>query len=711
MSYISTISNNSNDIFKVAEKPVQCQESINPLDLLRQITYQNAQFRPGQSDAISSLINREKLLLIQPPDWGKSTIYQIVTQLNKSQNKGLTIVISPLLPLMRHHIKMAEKLGLRSEVLHSAVSYQDCKRIHASILNNNIDLVLIKQKYFVKKYFIDTVLNRLSPDTVGLIVIDEAHCMSEYCHSPQAEYRTIFELINKIPNSIPVLATTATANFQVIRDIQHMINGSHLIKGDLAIDNISLNCNRFPGQVEKLVWLADKIPNMSGSGIIFATTVSQVEFVARWLQCNNIDAKAYHSSIGDENYRTTLENDFMDNRIKILVSTTALGTGFRKPDLSFVVHYQVPKSLSSYYQQVGRIGRDMENTQAFLMFDHEDLAFNQYLVRSNIVEIEDIKSIISALKRYCSYSVQQLEASVNLSQGVIRKILENLSIASPGSLYKEGSKWICNDTPFNLGIGKYVQGTNQNLNDLDFVENYLSNDRHCRSSFLMHMLGEHSRPACGKCDICNPEDTQSNVLSQSQYSKAISFMFNNQNGEIKSKTMVPVNALSCYGISSFRGCQHRTGNFIFQMQRAELEDVIGCRKPKPEFFDLLVDYLASVNAVEFDVLAYIPSEQFGDIIHSIAMAVADKLKIRLEILFSKKTGDDKISDYNNSTRKCQYIADHYELIKKPGRGDSVLLFDLLCDSGWTVAVMSALLIKGGAGDVFPLVLASSCSKS
>jgi len=221
----------SKDIFKVVNEPVICQESQNPLDLLRQITYQNAQFEPGQFDTISRLIAQKKLLLIQPSGWGKSTIYQIVTMLHKSQNKGATLVISPSIPVMRNQHNLATEFGLKSAVLHYAVSYSDRNVIFNRISNHSLDLVLVTPSIFVKKDFINNVIRWLDQGYIGLLVIDEIHGISEYSHNYQDNYKEVANLVNKISVSTPLLATTSTANFHVIRDIQQQIEGMSLLKG------------------------------------------------------------------------------------------------------------------------------------------------------------------------------------------------------------------------------------------------------------------------------------------------------------------------------------------------------------------------------------------------------------------------------------------------------------------------------------------------
>lgn len=320
------------------------------LQLLRTaLASPTAEFRDGQWEAIDTLVNhRQKLLVVQRTGWGKSSVYFISTKIFRDRGMGPTIIVSPLLALMRNQIESAERLGIVAETMNST-NQDDWQSVTQRIHNNQIDCLLISPERLANDSFIETVLQPIA-DRIALMVIDETHCISDWGHDFRPDYRRIVNILRQLPANTPVLGTTATANNRVVDDIQALLGHIRIQRGSLIRESLALQTMVLPDQSSRLAWLAQVIPNLPGTGIVYTLTVRDAEQVAEWLNRNGIDAKAYHSSVESDDfensnvYRQHLEELLFNNQLKVLVATTALGMGYDKPDLSFVIHYQAPGS-------------------------------------------------------------------------------------------------------------------------------------------------------------------------------------------------------------------------------------------------------------------------------------------------------------------------------------------------------------------------------
>lgn len=304
-----------------------------------------ATFREGQWEAIDAVVNqRQKLLVVQRTGWGKSSVYFIATKIFRDQGMGPTIIVSPLLALMRNQIESAARLGI-SAVTMNSTNNEDWSEVTRRMFANEIDCLLISPERLANDDFIQTVLAPVA-DNISLMVIDEAHCISDWGHDFRPDYRRIVNILRQLPPNTPVLGTTATANNRVVSDIRGQLGDIQIQRGSLARNSLALQCKTLPDQASRLAWLAKIIPTLDGTGIVYALTKRDVEQVARWLTLNGVDAKGYYSGVVDDDfddsnaYRVHLEELLLTNQIKVLVATSALGMGYDKPDLKFVIHYQ-----------------------------------------------------------------------------------------------------------------------------------------------------------------------------------------------------------------------------------------------------------------------------------------------------------------------------------------------------------------------------------
>lgn len=416
------------------------------LELLRLGT-QNpaAAFRDGQEAAIQHVVDgRGRMLVVQRTGWGKSFVYFIATRLLREEGAGPAILISPLLALMRNQIAAAERMGVRAFTINSE-NQEEWQAVEAALQRNEVDILLISPERLANEHFRTGVLAPVAV-RVSLLVVDEAHCISDWGHDFRPHYRFIERIVRTLPANLRVLATTATANNRVLEDLQTVLGPNLSVsRGGLGRPSLLLQTMRIPSQVGRLAWLATHLPTIEGSGIIYTLTVRDAVQVAGWLQARGIQAESYSGETGER--RVELENALLENRVKALVATTALGMGFDKPDLAFVIHYQTPGSVVAYYQQVGRAGRNLPRTipgaHGVLLSGVEETAITDFFIESAFPSRDEVDSVLTALRGAAAgLSINELLPLVNARRGRIDKALQLMALESPAPIVKEGSKWI-----------------------------------------------------------------------------------------------------------------------------------------------------------------------------------------------------------------------------------------------------------------------------
>src|SRR6266446_5388831 len=400
----------------------------------------NAYFREGQEEAIRHVVEGHgRLLVVQKTGWGKSFVYFIATKLLREAGEGPTLLISPLLALMRNQIAAAERMGLRAVTINSD-NRDDWAAVEKAIQRDEVDILLISPERLANERFRTEVLAGIAT-RIALLVIDEAHCISDWGHDFRPHYRLLERIVRTLPPNLRLLATTATANNRVMDDLRAVLGPSlDVSRGDLNRPSIALQTIRLPSQAERLAWLAERVPALPGHGIIYTLTVRDAEQVAVWLQARGLNVASYTGKTGAG--RAELEQDLLENRVKALVATTALGMGFDKPDLAFVIHYQTPGSVVAYYQQVGRAGRALDAAYGLLLSGEEETDITDYFIESAFPTRAEVRSVLEALEaESAGLSVPALMARVNLSKGRIEKTIALLSLESPAPIAKQGSKW------------------------------------------------------------------------------------------------------------------------------------------------------------------------------------------------------------------------------------------------------------------------------
>lgn len=680
----------------------------------------NAEFRDGQWEAIDALVNhRQKLLVVQRTGWGKSSVYFISTKIFRDRGMGPTIIISPLLALMRNQIESAARLGIVAETMNSS-NIDDWNSITQRILHNQIDCLLISPERLANDKFIETVLQPIA-DHIALMVIDEAHCISDWGHDFRPDYRRIVNILRQLPANTPVLGTTATANNRVVEDIQTQLGDIQIQRGPLIRESLELQTIVLPDQASRLAWLAQVIPTLPGTGIIYTLTVRDAEQVASWLNINSINAKAYHGSIeadGFESsnvYRQHLEELLLNNQLKVLVATTALGMGYDKPDLSFVIHYQAPGSIVAYYQQVGRAGRGIDNAIGILMSGIEDQDIHEFFRDSAFPSEIQVNEILHVLENSDGLTLRGIEEKTNLRKGQIDKVLKLLSVESPAPVIKDGSSWVRTAVHYQMDHARIAHLTGQRVQEWQEVKKYI-NDTGCKMTFLRNALDDYDHTPCGKCASCLGQPII-NVMIDPVFAHHAGAFIKHAEMVIVPKVQVAANAFMEYG---FRGnlpvkLRAQEGRVLSRWKDAGWGRLVADNKQTGHFCDELVDAMAEMIQQRWlpnpmpRWVCCVPSRNHPNLVSDFANRLAVKLGIPFVDAVSKVKDNQPQKGQQNRFHQCQNLDGVFN-VTPLYPGEPVLLVDDIVDSGWTLAVIAALLQKAGSGIVYPVALASSSVK-
>lgn len=679
-----------------------------------------AEFRDGQWEAIDALVNqRQKLLVVQRTGWGKSSVYFISTKIFRDHGMGPTIIVSPLLALMRNQVDAAVRLGLEA-VRWDSTNREERPDILRRLQANEIDVLFIHPKQFSNQEFLDDVLAPIS-DRLGLMVVDEAHCISDWGHDFIPEYRLIANILRGLPANTGVLGTTATANNRVVADIQTQLGNILIHRGPLNRESLALQTIVLPDQASRLAWLAQVIPTLQGTGIVYTLTVRDAEQVAQWLSDNGIDAKAYHGSVeadGFENsnaYRQHLEDLLLSNRLKVLVATTALGMGYDKPDLSFVIHYQAPGSIVAYYQQVGRAGRGIDHAVGVLMSGVEDQDIHEFFRSSAFPSEAHANQILQELEDSDGLSLRDLEEQTNLRHGQIEKVLKLMSVENPAPVIKDGSRWVRTPVHYQMDHARIAHLTGQRIQEWDEVQAYLA-DIGCKMTFLRRALDDLDPTPCGKCASCIGNPVINQTIEPVLVHRAGTFL-KHAEIPIEPKAQVASNAFVQYG---FRGnlpqnLRAQEGRVLSRWGDAGWGRMVADNKHAGRFSDQLVEAMAEMIQDRWlpnpapQWVCCVPSRNHPDLVPDFARRLAARLGLPFRDTIRKVKDNLPQKGQQNRFHQCRNLDGAFE-VTPLYNGQPVLLVDDIVDSGWTLTVIAALLQQAGSGLVYPVALASSSVK-
>ena len=686
------------------------------LNLLRAAVQDaTATFRDGQWEAIDAAVNRRiRLLVVQRTGWGKSSVYFIATRLLRDQRCGPTLVVSPLLALMRNQIASARRHGVEAVRIDST-NQAEWPSLTSRILGGDADVLLVSPERLANEAFLEGLLMPIA-DKLGLLVIDEAHCISDWGHDFRPSYQRLRNIVRRIPRSTPVLATTATANDRVVDDVCEQLGDVDVQRGALLRESLALQTLRLRSQEDRLAWLSEHLPTLPGTGIVYTLTQRDAERVAEWLVERGIDARAYHSDIehprfkDSNSYRERLEQALERNEVKALVATTALGMGYDKPDLGFVIHFQAPGSIVAYYQQVGRAGRGIDRALGVLMHGAEDERILEYFRRTAFPSEHDVRDILQALDESDGLSVRQLERAVNLRRGQIDKALVFLAAANPAPIVKEGSTWLRTSVPYVLDRDHVARLTRQRELEWGEVLRYV-NEEGCLMQFLANALNAPLTEPCGKCASCVGHPVVGTALHHDR--RAAAEYTRRSEWPIHAKKQLPAGGLPRYGWQSLpMHRRHNEGRVLSQWSEDGWGAQVKQDKPKGRFRKELVDAMAEMIQDRWkptpmpEWVAWVPSLARPNLVADFAKRLAAALRMPYLQAVEKIRENEPQKEQQNRDHQCSNLDGVFRIAGEVPSGPVVLIDDVV-DSGWTLAVVAALLLEAGSGPVFPAALASA----
>src|SRR3954470_6841733 len=408
-------------------------------ELLRGLAGPDARFREHQLEAVRDLVeDRARVLCVQRTGWGKSAVYFIATALLRERGSGPALIVSPLLALMRNQIAAAERLGIRAHTINST-NREEWDTVRSLLADDAVDLLLISPERLNNPRFRQGMLP-LFASRVGLVVVDEAHCISDWGHDFRPDYRRLRDMLAALPEGVPVLGTTATANDRVVADVEEQLGGAvKTYRGELGRSSLRFEVVELPGQADRLAWLATWLPRLEGSGIVYTLTQRDAEGVAEWLSLRGIPAEAYSGEIESER-RIDVEDRLLRNDLKAVVATSALGMGYDKADLGFVVHYQAPGSVIAYYQQVGRAGRGVDRAEVVLLRGAEDRRIQDFFIEQAFPRREHVDAVVGHLAATADgATTAELTGVVNLGRSRLEAMLKVLDVE--GAVERRGTRW------------------------------------------------------------------------------------------------------------------------------------------------------------------------------------------------------------------------------------------------------------------------------
>ncbi|WP_066935730.1 RecQ family ATP-dependent DNA helicase [Streptomyces sp. NBRC 110611] len=695
----------------------------------------SARLREDQWHAVAALVEeRRRALVVQRTGWGKSAVYFVATALLRRRGSGPTVIVSPLLALMRNQVEAAERAGIRARTINSA-NPEEWDAIYGEVERGETDVLLVSPERLNSVDFRDQVLPRLAA-TTGLLVVDEAHCISDWGHDFRPDYRRLRTLLAELAPGVPVLATTATANARVTADVAEQLGtgaGEALVlRGPLERESLRLGVVRLPDAAHRLAWLAEHLDELPGSGIIYTLTVAAAEEATAFLRQRGFRVGSYTGRTENAD-RLQAEADLLGNRVKALVATSALGMGFDKPDLGFVLHLGSPSSPIAYYQQVGRAGRGVAHADVLLLPGKEDEAIWRYFADTAFPPEAQVRQTLSALADAGRpLSVPALEATVDLRRSRLETMLKVLDV--DGAVKRVKGGWTATGAAWEYDAERYAWVARQRAAEQQAMRDYTSTDR-CRMEFLRRQLDDEGAAPCGRCDNCAGAWADSAVSAETLTGAAKEL--DRPGVEVEPRRMWPT-GMPALGIDLKgripAGEQCSTGRALGRLSDIgwgnRLRPLLAENAPDGPVPDdvlraavaVLADWarspggwapnLPDAAARPVGVVA-VPSLARPQLVGSLARGIAAIGRLPfLGTLTYTGPGGAHAARRSNSAQRLRTLSGAFTLSEElaaalKGSPGPVLLVDDYTDSGWSLAVAARLLRQAGSGQVLPLVLAAA----
>lgn len=692
------------------------------LEVLRTLVGRNdADFHDGQFEAIEALVEgHRRALVVQRTGWGKSAVYFVATLLLRRRGAGPTVLVSPLLALMRDQIAAAQRAGVRAVAINSTNAHE-WGDVLGQLDRDEVDVLLVSPERLNNPSFRDQQMPQLVP-RIGLLVVDEAHCISDWGHDFRPDYRRLRELIGRIPVGVPVLATTATANSRVVADVAEQLGAVDqtgtapevlVIRGPLARTSLRLGVLRLPNAPSRLAWLLSHLGELPGSGIIYTLTVAAANDTARLLRDRGYEVRAYTGQTDTEE-REESEALLKGNRVKALIATSALGMGFDKPDLGFVVHLGAPSSPVSYYQQVGRAGRATASADVLLLPGVEDRDIWHYFATASMPDRERAERVLSALAASGSpMSTPALEAVVDIRRTPLELLLKVLDV--DGAVARVQGGWISTGEPWTYDAERYARIAAERIAEQQHMIEY-EETRACRMEFLQRSLDDDTAAPCGRCDNCAGAWYPTTVGAEASDAASVAL----------DRVGVPIEPRRQWPTGADRLAVPVRGRIPADEQAAEgralarltdlgwggtLRELFAAGAPDtpvpPNVLAACVRVLADWGWAERPVgVVAMPSRAKPRLVDSLARGIAEVGRLPLIGTLDLVDGGPTGGPGGNSVFRLAGVWDRFSAAGLEVPAGPILLVDDLVDSRWTVTAAARELRRAGATAVLPFVLAS-----
>ncbi|MCW2863634.1 MAG: ATP-dependent helicase, RecQ family [Actinoallomurus sp.] len=678
---------------------------------LRELAGDHARLREDQWAAIHALVvERRRALVVQRTGWGKSAVYFVATALLRERGAGPTVIVSPLLALMRNQIAAAERAGIHAVTINSS-NTDDWEQVFADVQDGGVDLLLVSPERLNNPDFRDQILPKLATGA-GLVVVDEAHCISDWGHDFRPDYRRLRTLFADLPPGIPVLATTATANARVTRDVADQLTADHetlVLRGALDRESLHLSVVGLPGAERRLAWLAERLDELPGSGIIYTLTVAAAHEIAAFLRDRGHVVAAYTGQT-EQAERLQAEQDLLDNTVKALVATSALGMGFDKPDLGFIIHVGAPQSPVAYYQQIGRAGRGVERAEVILLPGAEDRDIWSYFAGLAFPSEQVVRLALQVLEEEGTLSTAALESRVDLGRSRLEMMLKVLDV--DGAVRRVRGGWTATGEAWTYDRERYERVAAERSREQRAMLDYEDTDA-CRMEFLRRELDDPDAARCGRCDNCTGRHRSADV-SDAGAAQAQARL-SRPGVEVTPRRMWPT-GMKAEGISGRipPGLQAEPGRALGRLTDlgwgGRLRRTLGDGAPDApvagDVFDAVVEVLSAWDWKERPAgVVAMASATRPAMIVDLARRVAaiGRLPYLGEVAYA---GIGPGPRRHNSAQRVRTL---WNALAVPdsvtGLTGPVLLVDDRVETGWTITIAAKLLREAGVPAVLPLVLA------
>jgi ATP-dependent DNA helicase RecQ len=623
----------------------------------------------------------------------------------RKEGKGVTMVVSPLLVLMENQIEAATKMGLRCDVLNSTVKDRRLKILN-SLENDELDLILVTPETL----FSDEVQKRLKNIKIGLFVIDEAHCISDWGHDFRLEYGNLKTVISSLPSTVPILATTATANDRVINDLEKQLGEDVFVsRGPLTRESLSIQALEMPDRITRYAWILENINKLPGSGIIYCLTQRDCDYLSDFLRKNGVNAEAYYSRKTEEGelLNKTIEERFRKNEIKAIVATIKLGMGYDKGDIAFIIHYQMPSNIVSYYQQIGRAGRSIDRAYTFLMFGKEDEDILNYFIKTAFPGEREALDIMEYISNNDGVKLYQINSALNIRKSRLDKAISFLM--HDGFIRKEKQIYYATPKPFVYDKEHYDSVTATRIQEMEQMKK-LATTNACYSRFVVECLDDQSAYDCGHCANCLGRD----ILPSSPSKDFIYIAEDYINGLVIDIEPRKMWVYSEYTDNKKISVPNKPGLCLAKYGDSGYGELVKRDKySQKRFCDELVGKSAKVlrplvNDKDIKYITCVPSLR-SDIVLDFSMRLAESLGLTFVELL-KKSDTRQQKEMQNSSYQCANAMRSFSLLDGAEVPDKVLLVDDVVDSRWTLTACGYYLSQGGCVEIYPFALADSSQK-